>query len=148
LPFKFNLIYNTSFPIRKDKFYFNPKFLFEKQADFTAYTYGFNLYVTKKYGHEKYTRPMYLGFYMRNPKINDFKNTKSFIAVIGHTGILGEKNHRYQVGLSYDFTIGGLAMSTYGALELSSTVVFNTKSKRKPIKNCPEFRGNPLGPIN
>ncbi len=148
LPFKFNLIYNTSFPLLADKVYFNPKMIFEKQDDFSAYTYGFNIYVTKKYGHQKYTQPLYLGFYFRNPKINEFKNTKSFVAVIGHTGVFGAKEHRYQLGVSYDFTIGGLSMSTYGALELSSTLILNTKSARKPNRVCPQFRGNPLGPIN
>lgn len=155
LPMKYTLIYNTSFPAFANKIYINPKLLFEKQDDYLAYTYGFNIYIVKKqrfqnsYSRSYFTKPLYLGFYFRNPKMNDAKNTKSFIAAIGHTGSFGAKDTRYQVGVSYDFTVGGLNLATYGALEVSATMIIATKdANRKKNKYCPSFNGGPLGPMN
>ncbi len=155
LPMKYTLMYNTSFPALKNKVYLNPKFLFEKQDDFLAYTYGFNIYVVKKHRFKSsftqsyFTKPLYLGVYFRNPKYNDLKNTKSFIVVVGHTGSFGVKDTRYQIGLSYDFTLGGLNLSTYGALELSATLVIATKdANRKKNRYCPKFNSGPLSPMN
>lgn len=154
LPMKYTLIYNTSFPLSKNKFYFNPKLLFEKQDDFLAYTYGFNIYVVTKhsfrssYARTYYTKPLYLGLYFRNPKINDLKNTKSLIFVAGHTGTFGNDT-RYQLGVSYDFTMGGLNTSTWGALELSATIILVTKNANKRNNRfCPSFRSSPVSPIN
>ena len=155
LPMKYTVMYHNSFPAFENKIYINPKFLFERQDDFLAYTYGFNIYIVNKhrfrnsYSQSYYTKPLYLGFYFRNPKMNDAKNTKSFIAVAGHTGSFGAKDTRYQVGVSYDFTIGGLNLATYGALEISATMIIATKDvNRKRNKYCPSFKGGPLGPIN
>ena len=154
LPIKYTVLYNTSLPISKNKFYINPKVLFEKQDDFLAYTYGFNIYVVSKhnyrssYARSYFTKPLYLGFYFRNPKFNEMKNTKSLIFVAGHTGSFGNDT-RYQIGVSYDFTVGGLNLSTWGALEISATVVLATKNaSKKYTRYCPSFRSAPLSPVN
>ena len=151
LPLKYVAMYNTSFPLRKEKLYLNPKFMLERQRPFTTFTTGFNIYVTKKYNFQNnfyYSKPLYLGFYFQNSNFNQLRNTSSFIVLVGHTGSFGNNNSRYQMGLSYDFSIAGLSLSTYGALELSATIVLNTKNQGKRWRKCHNFQGNPLGPIN
>ncbi|MDX2001365.1 MAG: PorP/SprF family type IX secretion system membrane protein [Chitinophagales bacterium] len=151
LPFRFSVLYNTSLSIREGKLYLNPRFLFEKQDVFTGFTSGLNFYVTRKYFLNQqfhYDKIMYLGFIFRNSRINEGSNTKALVFTIGHTGHFGNNNTRYQVGLSYDFTIGGLNQTTYGALELSATMIFYTKNSIRRSQKCVNFQGNPLGPIN
>jgi len=155
LPMKYTAMYNTSFPLSKNKFYFNPKILFEKQDDFRAYTYGFNMYIVKRHPFKSafsrfyFTKPLYLGFYFRNPRLNDFKNTKSVIFIAGHTGKFPQGDTRYQLGVSYDFTIGGLNLSTWGALEISATIILATKNMSKKYNRyCPKFGSSPMSPVN
>jgi hypothetical protein len=113
------------------------------------------MYVVKRhafknaFGRYYFTKPLYLGFYFRNPRFNDFKNTKSVIFVAGHTGKFAQSDTRYQLGVSYDFTVGGLNLSTWGALEVSATIVIATKNLLKVANRyCPRFNTSPLSPVN
>ncbi len=149
LPLKYTGHLITSFPLsKKNKLHLSPKVLIESQADFMSFTPGITLYYVKKVNMKIETKPFYIGVYYRTGGFNDGGNANSIILNVGHNGYWEPKNMKYQIGFSYDATMVNLPINyTYGAFEITATIVFNTKSLDKLNKRCPEFLGSPLGPI-
>ena len=95
----------------------SPNVLYQKQKDFQQLNLG--LYVTKG--------PIVGGLW--------YRNKDSFIVLVG----LQTTNFRF--GYSYDVTISKLSNASAGSHELSMTVQFNCRPKRKrftPV-SCPSF---------
>jgi len=95
----------------------SPNILYQKQKDFQQLNLG--LYVTKG--------PVVGGLW--------YRNKDSFIVLVG----LQTTNFRF--GYSYDVTISKLSNASAGSHELSMTVQFNCRPKRKrftPV-SCPSF---------
>jgi type IX secretion system PorP/SprF family membrane protein len=95
----------------------SPNVLYQKQKDFQQLNLG--LYVTKG--------PIVGGLW--------YRNKDSFIVLVG----LQTTNFRF--GYSYDVTISKLSNATAGSHELSMTVQFNCRPKRKKFTpvSCPSF---------
>lgn len=154
LPRKNSIFFSSSFKVGNN-FYVNPKILVEVQSPFMAYTTGFNIYVLNRYFHQNqefYAKPLYVGFYFQSTKFRDFLNTNSVIFNVGHSGNFGQSKNIYQVGLSYDFNVLGLNMSTFGSVEASFNLIFDTRTNKrnnnKRFRDCSQFKGNPLSPLN
>ncbi len=95
----------------------SPNVLYQKQGDFQQLNLG--IYVTKG--------PIVGGLW--------YRNKDSFIILVG----LQTTNFRF--GYSYDVTVSKLSNATAGSHELSMTVQFNCRPKRKrftPV-SCPSF---------
>lgn len=95
----------------------SPNILFQKQKDFQQLNLG--LYVTKG--------PIVGGLW--------YRNQDSFIVLVG----LQAPNFRF--GYSYDVTVSKLSNATAGSHELSMTVQFNCRPKKKKFTpvSCPSF---------
>ncbi|MCB9256072.1 MAG: PorP/SprF family type IX secretion system membrane protein [Chitinophagales bacterium] len=153
LPIKYSTFGSISFKVKKDKLYINPKILIENQNPFNTYTVGFNMYVVNRYFYAQtinYSKPLYWGLYYQTTKF-ELSNTNSLIFLAGHTGKFGSSNTRYQIGASYDFSVGGLNFRSRGTGEISMNVIFDTqtnlKKRSKKQTKCKQFQGNPLSPL-
>lgn len=95
----------------------SPNILYQKQKDFQQLNLG--LYVTKG--------PIVGGVW--------YRNEDAFILLVG----LQTTNFRF--GYSYDVTISKLSNATAGSHELSMTIQFNCRPKRKKFTpvSCPSF---------
>ena len=99
----------------------SPNILFMKQQDFEEMNYGmyFNKY------------PLVGGLWFRQ----GFDNPDAFIALIGiQTSVV-------KIGYSYDVTVSKLSNATGGSHEVSFTLQFDCRPKKKRIRaiNCPSF---------
>lgn len=140
--------YSGGVEVLSSKVFFSPKFVFQQQGPFTAYTGGMILYwIASRYSSSKNRmqygfKPFYGGVHYpdgkRYGRANN-TNTRSLIFIIGHQGIIEEKEINYQVGLSYDQTLN---LRTAGAFELSFNI-FLPPPKDSP-NLCP-FQGNAMG---
>lgn len=95
----------------------SPNILYQKQKDFQQLNLG--VYVTKG--------PIVGGLW--------YRNKDSFVVLVG----LQTTNFRF--GYSYDVTVSKLSMASAGSHELSMTIQFNCRPKRKrftPV-SCPSF---------
>jgi len=146
LPMKFSGHAISSIPVKN--FFLSPKVMAEHQEDFFVITPGITLSYVKRVTDKIKKQPFYIGFYYRNG-FADIGNTRSFIFNVGHNGYWEEKRMKYQIGFSYDATMIGLPVNkTYGAFELTTTIVFYSKKLDPRCPGCCyDFGGGPLGPI-
>lgn len=95
----------------------SPNVLYQKQQDFQQLNLG--LYVTKG--------SVVAGLW--------YRNQDAFIAVIGF------QQHFFKIGYSYDVTISKLTNATAGSHELSFSLQFECKPKKKKFRlvSCPSF---------
>ncbi len=95
----------------------SPSVLYQKQQDFQQLNLG--LYVNRG--------SIVAGLW--------YRNQDSFIAVIGF------QQHFFKVGYSYDVTISKLTNATAGSHELSFSLQFECKPKKKKFRlvSCPSF---------
>jgi type IX secretion system PorP/SprF family membrane protein len=95
----------------------SPNVLYQKQQDFQQLNLG--LYVTKG--------SIVAGLW--------YRNQDSFIAVLGF------QQHFFKVGYSYDVTVSKLTNATAGSHELSFSLQFECKPKKKKFRlvSCPSF---------
>lgn len=99
----------------------SPNVLFMKQQDFNQFNYGFYF--------NKY--PFVLGVWYRQC----FNNSDAFIAMAGF------QQKSFKFGYSYDVTVSKLSNATAGAHELSFTLQFPCRPKKKKLRaiSCPSF---------
>ncbi|MEI7596596.1 MAG: type IX secretion system membrane protein PorP/SprF [Bacteroidota bacterium] len=99
----------------------SPNILFNKQQDFTQLNYGFYF--------NKY--PFVTGIWYRQ----SFENSDALIVLVGF------QQSAFKFGYSYDVTVSKLSSSTAGAHELSFTLNFPCRPKRKRLRaiQCPSF---------
>ncbi|MFY9311585.1 MAG: type IX secretion system membrane protein PorP/SprF [Bacteroidia bacterium] len=95
----------------------SPNVLYQKQQDFQQLNLG--LYVTKG--------SIVAGLW--------YRNQDAFIAVVGF------QQHFFKIGYSYDVTISKLTNATAGSHELSFSLQFECKPKKKKFRlvSCPSF---------
>lgn len=119
LPMKMTGHAGATFPVgdKGSQTFISPNVLFQKQQDFQQLNLG--LYVTKG--------SIVAGLW--------YRNQDSFIAVIGF------QQHFFKVGYSYDVTISKLTNATAGSHELSFSLQFECKPKKKKFRlvSCPSF---------
>lgn len=121
LPMKFTGHAGAVIPIynnhRADGAELSPNILFQMQGDFVQLNIG--LYVTKG--------PIVGGLW--------YRDKDSFITLIGFEAGL------FKFGYSYDITVSPLANATAGSHEISTTIQFDCKPKRRRFKtvSCPSF---------
>lgn len=119
LPMKMTAHAGAIFPIgdKSNQTTVSPNVLFQKQQDFQQLNLG--MYFTKG--------SIVAGLW--------YRNQDSFIAVVGF------QQHFFKVGYSYDVTISKLTNATAGSHELSFSLQFECKPKKKKFRlvSCPSF---------
>ena len=119
LPMKLTLHAGASLPIgdKGTHTFFSPNVLYQQQQNFQQLNLG--LYVTKG--------SIVAGLW--------YRNQDSFIAVIGF------HQHFFKVGYSYDVTVSKLTNATAGSHEISFSIQFECKHKKKTFRtdSCPSF---------
>jgi len=102
----------------------SPNILFMQQLNFTELNYG--LYFNKY--------PMVGGLWFRQA-IGNPSNPDAFIALVGFQTTV------VKIGYSYDVTVSKLSSATAGAHEVSFSMQFDCRPKKKRIRaiNCPVF---------
>jgi len=119
LPMKFTGHAGATLPIgdKGNQTFISPNVLFQKQQNFQQLNLG--LYVTRGY--------IVGGLW--------YRNQDSFIAVIGF------QQHFFKVGYSYDVTVSKLTNATAGSHEISFSLQFECKPKKKKFRlvSCPSF---------
>lgn len=97
--------------------FISPNVLFQKQQNFQQLNLG--LYVTKG--------SIVAGLW--------YRNQDSFIAVVGF------QQHFFKIGYSYDVTVSKLTNATAGSHEISFSLQFECKPKKKKFRlvSCPSF---------
>ena len=119
LPMKITAHAGANLPIgdKGSQTFISPNVLYQKQQDFQQLNLG--LYVNKG--------SIVAGLW--------YRNQDSFIAVIGF------QQHFFKVGYSYDVTISKLTNATAGSHEISFSLQFECKPKKKKFRlvSCPSF---------
>lgn len=119
VPTKYTASYRTKFVAVPKQLYTGLTLLFEKQANFYELNTGFDIYLglNKRNG----TTPIILSIAHRTSIMQFKKNTKAFIAGVGHEGYFRKGNQPilYYLGFAADIPYGGLSYQTFGAYELS-----------------------------
>lgn len=119
LPMKLTGHAGATLPIgdKGSQTFISPNVLFQKQQDFQQLNLG--LYFTKG--------SMVAGLW--------YRNQDSFIAVIGF------QQHFFKIGYSYDVTVSKLTNATAGSHEISFSLQFECKPKKKKFRlvSCPSF---------
>ena len=130
LPRRYVISYRSAIKTTK-QFYFGPLFLLELQGKYTSLKAGLDFYF--KLNNNKNQIPLLFGLYHRTGVQNKL-NTRSIIIAIGNRGVLrsgtNNKNITYALGVSADLTYGGLQMQTFGAYELTFSIIIPTKMSR------------------
>ncbi len=98
--------------------YLSPNFKFDYQDGIKIVTYG--MYAV--------SQPLYIGaFYQNKNGLIDFNNTNALILTAGVEGELN-RDTRFTLGYSYDFSTTGLGVRTYGTHEVALMMNFGTAS--------------------
>jgi type IX secretion system PorP/SprF family membrane protein len=119
LPMKFTVHAGAVLPVgeKGNQTTISPNVLYQKQQDF---------------------QQLNLGVYVNRGSIVGglwYRNQDSFIALIGFT------QHYFKVGYSYDVTVSKLTNATAGSHEISFSLQFECKPKKKKFRtvSCPSF---------
>ena len=119
LPMKFTVHAGAVLPVgeKGNQTTISPNVLYQKQQDF---------------------QQLNLGVYVNRGSIVGglwYRNQDSFIALIGFT------QHFFKVGYSYDVTVSKLTNATAGSHEISFSLQFECKPKKKKFRtvSCPSF---------
>lgn len=119
LPMKLTGHAGASLPVgdKGAETFISPNVLFQKQQNFQQLNLG--LYVTKG--------SIVAGLW--------YRNQDSFIAVVGF------QQHFFKIGYSYDVTVSKLTNATAGSHEISFSLQFECKPKKKKFRlvSCPSF---------
>lgn len=111
-----------------NQFFVGPLVVYEHQGKYTSLKAGIDFYFKLK--NNKNQIPLLVGIYHHTGLLNNM-DTRSFIIALGHRGAFSsyfQKRYcNYSLGLSADFTYGGLNMQTFGAYELTFGLTIPTK---------------------
>ena len=127
LPRKYTIHFGTTIPLTSRRFKrgelsISPSVLYQRQQNFEQADYG--LYLNRK--------SIVAGVWLRQ---NFAPHADSFIMLLGYV------QPKFKFAYSYDLTVSKLKNETLGAHEVSISMVFNCKQKKKKFRtiSCPSF---------
>jgi type IX secretion system PorP/SprF family membrane protein len=132
LPMKYIGHYIGFIPVKSNKFYLSPGFIYERQSKLEALNVG----LLGIYG------PVFGGVWYRRKNVPVLSIRRdSFIWNVGVKGVF-KTDYRWQIGYSYDLTVSGLAAYSGDTHEISLTIEYDSPKRRRyrKIKNCLFFK--------
>ncbi len=137
VPIKFGGSYRTKFVVVQKQLYMGLTMLFQNQAKFYDLNTAFDIYLGLG---KKDATPLIITLAHRTSVSQIKKNTKAFVAGLGHEGYISKSRSTilYYIGFAADIPYDGLSFQSMGAYEISLGISI-PKRKQGERTDCATF---------